>query len=178
MCYTVHKFRLRCGVDRFYSACIFVRYNEDIMFQTTRPEMERHSPFGAMAILLALAVLAFLFACWPEKAHAQTGAERVGVEIAKVATPTTIIVDSFVACFRATGLTKTCKDLAKAESERSKKVANEAADATKSSRPVVVVDGYGNFGGVYVSPGSSYVTGNSGVNVTPGGYVTPPNRPR
>ncbi len=36
---------------------------------------------------------------------------------------------------------KFCLDLAKIEADRSKRVANEAADATKASRPQVILEG-------------------------------------
>lgn len=98
-------------------------------------------------------------------ASAQTPAAP-GVRIADAAQPTTLLIDAAVKC-AAIGdkdTRKFCLNLVKIEAERGKKVANEAADAAKAARPVVVNPygygygyGYGSgYGGYYGGYYGSY----------------------
>ncbi len=87
----------------------------------------------AMAVIVA-GIIYVVFFLSPTRASAQT--------LEGVAMPSNTVMQSFIACMQATGLTKTCRELAEREARRSEKVANEAADKAKNSRPIVVDGGY------------------------------------
>lgn len=74
------------------------------------------------------------------------------VEIAKSATPTDLITSGAVDCFSTVSAKMApekaadfCLKVARIETDRGKRIANEAADATKASRPMVIATGrYGS----------------------------------
>lgn len=74
-----------------------------------------------------------------------TPSQAGSVKIAESAAPTDILTAGAVSCLEDAGKVLSadkaanyCLQVAKIEAERGKKVANEAADATKSSRPIII----------------------------------------
>lgn len=87
------------------------------------------------------------------EAQSQSGSEAIAKAIVSSAEDT---VGNFADCVeKLVRLTTTtekaisaCKDVSKIASHTATRVANEAADATKASRPIMVAD-YGGYGGGY-----------------------------
>src|SRR3989344_6492857 len=111
----------------------------------------------ALGVGIVAAIVGLLLGC-ATSASAQTPSAP-GVELAKVATPSPVMVDDAAVCLtaaakvfeKAKDAAKYCLDARRLEADRSKKVANEAADATKNNWPKPpVVSPYGN-AGYYVS---------------------------
>ncbi len=101
--------------------------------------------------MFAMFLLVFFWGFTPLKAQ-----QEGSVEIAKSVTTTPVLVDGPVNCLEtaakvlpAKDAAKFCLDAAKIEADRAKRVANEAADATKASRPQVIspYGGYSRYGG-------------------------------
>lgn len=78
----------------------------------------------------------------------------------------TAMVSEFTGCVEKLVVTKVegkeaikaCKDIAKIVANTTTRLANEAADATKASRPMIINNGWGNGGGYYGGY-SNYQTG-------------------
>ncbi len=97
---------------------------------------------------VAILVL-FLGVFTPTEAQDQSGS----VEIAKSAAPTDILTNGAVECFTtvsqklsAEKATEFCLKAAKLEARRGEKIANEAADATKASRPLIILSDRFSYG--------------------------------
>ncbi|MEK7642767.1 MAG: hypothetical protein AAB392_03145 [Patescibacteria group bacterium] len=131
-----------------------VIYRRKSVVTTTLPRKKAF--FRKVAMMGIIAGLLLGFSPVPVLAQSQEGS----VEIAKSAAPTDILTDGVVGCFStvseklsAEKAAEFCLKAAKIEAERAKKIANEAADATKASRPMVVApySGYGGYGYGYRS---------------------------
>lgn len=105
--------------------------------------------FGAILWLVVALVSA------PLMAQNQEGSVAIAANIRPENEDKTLsIFSKCVVDLTQTGLTakdavKACKEASEIEASKSKKIANEAADATKASRPVVITHGYGYSYGVY-----------------------------
>lgn len=150
--------------------------------------------FVWFVIAVASVILVFVLACpvngqtMPTPVPAPTQATDAATRIADAAQPSTVLLSGETTCLTEAAKILKPKDAAKfclatreQEVKRETKLANEAADASKNSRPSnpcsswftspSACGGYG-YGGVYQSSaGSGYYSGT--VHTTGGGYVQP-----